>query len=647
MEKTLETLLSIIILILSGTIYAQTNTVQTKHTIDSLKNILVKQKTDGVKKINTLIKLSDTYSEASDFYNSEVNYNKAERIALKIQDTLLLAIINNKRADLFFTNSNHSKALEGYKNSINFFNNTQSPKKYYNELFYCYLGISDVYINTNRSGKGLEYVYKAQKYIPIKDDSLSKQHSIYALNNLAFIHTETDNYIEAIKYLKKALLLEDEINDMQSKADTYNAFAIIYAKQRENNKAIKYYNYSKKVYEELKIPRGVSTILNNQGVSYFDLKNYVKAEELLLEAIDIAKTGNYKDILAESHLYLGKVYIALNKIDIGLHNINKSLRIAEEINSLEVIIKCLLEKAQHAKKTNNSPEVIHFLNLALNKSQKADIPLLTKDVYKELYTYYKSIDYQKALAYHEKYTSLNDSIYSINKINQTEALKTEFTYLKLQSDIKNKDIALTLANEKEKASKIQLFLIITLGVVLIISLIIIIFRQKKLSKTRKKMWATKKDLMALKQESTEKEMEFKNKQITEFAIHISEKNDLLEHIKQKIKKLPVLNKTFASQLNDVIVFINDDISQNKEKVQLYSEIDETTNSFNHNLTTLYPQLTEKERRIATLVRLNHTSKQISLQLNITPASVDNYRSILRKKMNVPKGASIVRFIKNI
>ena len=161
------------------------------------------------------------------------------------------------------------------------------------------------------------------------------------------------------------------------------------------------------------------------------------------------------------------------------------------------------------------------------------------------------------------------------------------------------------------------------------------------------MWLTKKDLMALKQENTEKEIEFKNKQITDFAIHISEKNDLLEDIKQKIKKLPILNKTTATQINDVIVFINDDINQNKEKVQLYSEIDETTSSFNHNLTNLYPNLTEKERRIATLVRLNHTSKQISLQLNITPASVDNYRSILRKKMSVPKGAPIVKFIKNI
>jgi len=647
MKNILKTLLSILVLIIFDTIYAQTYSVQTKQTIDSLKTTLVTQKTEGVEKINTFIKLSDSYYEANDFYNSELNYNKAERIALKIKDTLLLAIINRKRADLFMTYSNNSKALEGYKNSINFFNNTESPDKYHKELFFCYLGISDIYINTNRSGKGLEYVYKAQKYIPKSEDSLSKQLRIYSLNNLAFIHTETDNYIEAIKYLKKALLLEGEINDMQSKADTYNAFAIIYAKQGENDKAIEYYNYSKKVYEELKIPRGVSTILNNQGVSYFDLKNYAKAEEILLEAINIAKSGNYKDVLAESHLYLGKVYIALNKIDIGLHNINKSLHIAEEINSLEVIIKCLLEKVQHAKKTNNSPEVIHFLNLALKESHRADVPLLTKDVYKELYTYYKSNDNQKALAYHEKYTSLNDSIYSINKINQTEALKTEFTYLKLQSDIKNKDIALILANEKEKASKIQLFLIITLGVVLIISLIIIIFRQKKLSTTRKKMWATKKDLMALKQESTEKEIAFKNKQITEFAIHISEKNDLLEHIKQKIKKLPVLNKTIASQINDVIVFINDDISQNKEKVQLYSEIDETTNSFNHNLTSLYPELTEKERRIATLVRLNHTSKQISLQLNITPASVDNYRSILRKKMNVPKGASIVKFIKNI
>jgi len=156
------------------------------------------------------------------------------------------------------------------------------------------------------------------------------------------------------------------------------------------------------------------------------------------------------------------------------------------------------------------------------------------------------------------------------------------------------------------------------------------------------MWPTKKNLMVLRQENTEKKMEFKNKQITDFAIHISEKNDLLENI--KLKRLPIVNKTTAAQINDVIVFINDDINLNKEKGQLSSEIDKTTNYFNHNLVKLYPELTEKEKRIAPFVRLNRTSKQISLQLNIIPASVDNSRSILRKKMKVPKGASIVKFI---
>ncbi|PHS05664.1 MAG: hypothetical protein COA88_11865 [Kordia sp.] len=626
---------------------SQNKDLSLKKNIDSLKTVLKNQKINELNKIKTLIKLGESYFEVNDFHNSEVNYNKAENIALNTQDTLQLAIINKKRADLFITNNDHIKALEGYKNSINFFNNTPNPDKYNEELFFCYIGISDVYINTTRSGKALEYVYKSEKYIPKENDCLSKQFNIYILNNLAFIHAETDNYIEAIKYLKKALLLEDEINDYRGKANTYNAFAIIYAKQGENNKAIEYYNYSKKIYEELKIKRGIASILNNLGVSYYDLKNYPKAEKKLQKAINIANTGNYKDILAESHLYLGKVYISLNKIDLGLHNIDKSLLIAEAINASEVIIQCYLEKVQLAKRTNNSSEIIRLLNLSLENSNNADIPYLTKDIYNELYTFHKTNDSKKALFYHEKYTSLNNRIYSIKKINQTEALKTEFTYLKLQSDIKNKDIALALASEKEKASKVQFILIISLGLVLISSLIIIILRQKKLNRTRKKMWASKKDLMALKQENTEKEIEFKNKQITDFAIHISEKNDLLEHIKQKIKKLPVLNKTIDSQIHDVIIFINDDISQNKEKVQLYTEINETTNSFNHKLTNLYPYLSEKERRIATLVRLNHTSKQISLQLNITPASVDNYRSILRKKMDVQKGTSIVKFIKNI
>ena len=75
--------------------------------------------------------------------------------------------------------------------------------------------------------------------------------------------------------------------------------------------------------------------------------------------------------------------------------------------------------------------------------------------------------------------------------------------------------------------------------------------------------------------------------------------------------------------------------------------DNTKDDFHHKLRKLYPELSEKEKRVATLVRLDLSSKQIGIKLNITKASVNNYRYSLRKKMNIPKEVFLYDFIKKV
>ncbi len=100
-------------------------------------------------------------------------------------------------------------------------------------------------------------------------------------------------------------------------------------------------------------------------------------------------------------------------------------------------------------------------------------------------------------------------------------------------------------------------------------------------------------------------------------------------------------------LNDTLHFINNDIENDKEKIQLYKDVSQTNDSFGSKLDTKFSDLNDKEKKVATMLRLGQTSKQIALQLGITAASVDNYRYNLRKKMNVPKGKSLKTFIQNI
>jgi len=613
--------------------------------IDSINSILKNKKLSAKERIDKLSVLIEVYIQKQDLDSTLKTIKEIQKLAVKAKDTFTLA--RTHKAIASFSDINSKENIDELKKAIVLFKSLKKHSEKNNYLYSSYYLLADLHTINNNYGEAHKAVLRAYDYIPTENDSIAKYSKIDLLNMQGYINSEIENNSEALENLKEALILETEINDDYGKANTYNALAIIHSKQKNETKALEYYQLAFDIYENLGDVGAKALSYNNIGISYYELKDYAKAEELLLKSIEICKKQGIKNIQSDSYLYLGKCYVAKDNIDLGLHNISKSLQLALNINSPSLIIDNLLVKAEVANKHQNTTQAIAYLNESLLYTDKSETIDIKKRVYKALAKTYEKVNSDKSSFYNKKFIQIKDSIERIQQINKTEILKAEFDNLKIKADLKNKEAHLLLVKEREEASKTKFTLLFALAAICILALVIITLRQFKLSKTQKEMWAAKNDLLALKQETSNKEIEYKNQQITEFAIHISEKNELLEHIKQKVKKLPIINKTTASQINDVIVFINDDINQNKEKVQLYSEIDETTNSFNHNLSNLYPELTDKERRIATLVRLSHTSKQISLQLNITPASVDNYRSILRKKMNITKGVSLSKFIKNI
>lgn len=61
----------------------------------------------------------------------------------------------------------------------------------------------------------------------------------------------------------------------------------------------------------------------------------------------------------------------------------------------------------------------------------------------------------------------------------------------------------------------------------------------------------------------------------------------------------------------------------------------------------YPELTPQERRLAALLRLNLSSKEISGIMNISPKSVDQGRYRLRKKLTLQKKKNLSLFLNQI
>ncbi|MGK0386987.1 MAG: DNA-binding CsgD family transcriptional regulator, partial [Patiriisocius sp.] len=271
-----------------------------------------------------------------------------------------------------------------------------------------------------------------------------------------------------------------------------------------------------------------------------------------------------------------------------------------------------------------------------------------KDIYKELYELYElNNDSKNALRYLKKYDTIKDSLRSILQKNKFNVIQSEFNYNELFSKLEARNAQLLVSKAEQKRARDKTYFTFGLLGLLGVFFTFSFYKEKKLNNIKREGLMARQEVLSVKQKALDNQVKFKNNQITDFAIHISEKNDLLENIKKKLKGVKVINDAHKSVVQDTIHFINNDIDQNKEKIQLYQQVNETNDSFRAKIDQMYSNLNEKEKKVATMLRLGQTSKQIALQLGISAASVDNYRYNLRKKMDIPKGESLKNFIKNI
>jgi DNA-directed RNA polymerase specialized sigma24 family protein len=79
----------------------------------------------------------------------------------------------------------------------------------------------------------------------------------------------------------------------------------------------------------------------------------------------------------------------------------------------------------------------------------------------------------------------------------------------------------------------------------------------------------------------------------------------------------------------------------------YAQAESLHEDFSAKLSENFPNLTQQEKRLATLLRLGFSSKYIATLMNITPKSVEIGRYRLRQKLGLSKGDNLVNFIKSI
>ncbi|MBE0678751.1 MAG: inorganic phosphate transporter [Bacteroidales bacterium] len=145
------------------------------------------------------------------------------------------------------------------------------------------------------------------------------------------------------------------------------------------------------------------------------------------------------------------------------------------------------------------------------------------------------------------------------------------------------------------------------------------------------------------------EIENKRKNLINYALSIIEQKEYFEKLSANLRAL--LNEKKTEARDERIKKLELDIRQRmsfSDKVEDFNvRTEQMHKDFMGRLTQLFPMLSANDIKLAVLLRLGISSKEMATLLNISPKSVEINRYRLRKKMGLDKGANLTQFINNI
>jgi hypothetical protein len=150
----------------------------------------------------------------------------------------------------------------------------------------------------------------------------------------------------------------------------------------------------------------------------------------------------------------------------------------------------------------------------------------------------------------------------------------------------------------------------------------------------------------LEQQQLSDQIKFKNDELSNYAMYIVKKNDFLESLKNEVDhlKTKTIDKVNIKSLSTVI---NQHLNSTRERKDFEVRIEKGNEDFYYKLQKVHPNLSEKDKKLCSLLLLELSSKDIASILNIESASADKSRHRLRKKLEIDSDTNLSQYLKQL
>ena len=459
------------------------------------------------------------------------------------------------------------------------------------------------------------------------------------------------NFDLSIKNLYDAQRYINPANKRQT-AQLYSLMGRVYSKLGDYNKGIELNDKATSIFKSLGDSASVAGCYNERGVMHYLLDEFVVAEKFLQRALTINRAQrNLKEIATNLNnlcLYQGDTEKKLSLIQEAIA-INKNLdaqwSLGENYNNMG---KQYYFGEQYSK-------ALEALQKAYEYAHNIGAKELICDNYEYSSWVYAAIgDYKQAYTRLSQMYALSKELQSSNKLRNIEQ---EISYKRYQDQ--------KYATEmQEQTYKIELLKrnLWFFGSVLVLGLAFSIFLYKwykrrkglQLIEARYQLELSQRELSELKLHQQELELQniqnaldSSQQEVTSFAVFLRSRNELLDKIREMIKEgYKMDNQALIPHLKKVNAYISQYQSGDKTNNALLLNIEDKSKEFIERLTKEHPNLTQGEKYLATMLRVNLSTKEISMISGNSPKTINMNRYRLRKALNLPTEKDLVEYLQN-
>jgi len=528
------------------------------------------------------------------------------------------------------------------------------------------LALSGEIIGTDPE-QGAKYAEEALK---IANSQNYRKEAIQSLIQMGRNYIRTSDYTRAIESAEKALELADDQNIGEEIAGAKGILSVIFFEIGDYGKSAKYDFENLEYFEQINDQKQVGLVLGNIGADFINQNNYNKGMEFMKKSLDIAVKNNDLEGIAYQYNNIASIYfeyfkdykIALSyykealkvnnsladKLQQGIYLMNIGIcfsKINENDSSLKYYVEsnnifrslknqllyteCQSMLGEYYFRVNDFKRSILYADTALKISQANNFLENIRSAAGLLNTVFLSIsDTARAYKYAIVEDFAEDSLFILKNNKEVYKLEFQYNYEKLD---KKKQIA------RQKQDNLMVVAILTLISGLII--IILVFSRHRIK--AKKVF--------LEKQSIEKELEFKNKELTINLMSLMKKNEMLADISTNLVEIEKGAKTTETKM--ALSMISKKIrhsSDDKILKEFSARFQEVHSGFYGTLLQRYPDLTQNELKLCAFLRLNMSSKDISELTGQSIFALENGRYRLRKKLGISNSnINLVNFLSQI